>query len=74
MERRLGVWESLETSRKAVTHVWLRFFGLLLLLGFSIVIGMVVTLGIGLIWLVPWAYLCLGVAYRRMFGVRSPTA
>lgn len=68
-ERRLGVWQALETSRKALTHCWFQYFAFLLALGgVNVVVG-VLTLGIGLVWSVPWALLAYAIGYRNLFGV-----
>lgn len=71
--RDLGIWESLETSRKALTNCWFRLLGLGVLLALIVIVGGSVTLGIGLIWLVPFSWLCLGVAYRNVFGYAEAT-
>ena len=68
-ERGLGVWEALETSRKSITHRWFLMLGLTLVTSLIIVTGALFTLGVGLIWLVPFGFLVYGVAYRNMFGV-----
>lgn len=73
LDRDLGVWQALETSRKATWHCWLRMFGLLAALA-GLGFAAVLTLGIGLIWLGPLAVLVLGVVYRRMFGVADDAA
>jgi len=31
LEKKMGFWHALETSRRAITHVWFRFFGFLCL-------------------------------------------
>lgn len=71
-DRNLGVWQAMETSRKAVTRKWFRIFGLYLLVAILVMLS-VLPLGIPLIWTVPWAMLTLGVAYHRIFGVASAT-
>lgn len=68
VERGLGVWESLETSRRAVHNCWLRMALLLLATGLLVGAGTVLTLGVGLIWLGPFGLLVFGVAYREVFG------
>jgi hypothetical protein len=68
LDKGLGIWDALETSRKAITHVWFGFFGMLLVVGLATAIGSVITLGIGAIWLLPWSILCVAVAYHRAFG------
>jgi len=73
LEKQVGVWQSLEISRQGVSHAWFRFFGLMTVVGVVVFVGGLLTLGIGWIWLVPWATLCLGVAYRKLFGYGSRT-
>ena len=68
VDKELGIWASLETSRKTISKVWFRYFGLLLATGLVFIFGSLLTLGIGLIWILPWVFLVHGVAYRRLFG------
>lgn len=68
IERGLGVWEALETSRKTVTNHWFKVFGLGLLSSLAVGLGMAVTLGIGLIWAMPFFFMVYGVLYNRIFG------
>jgi hypothetical protein len=68
LEKQVGVWQSLEISRQGVGHAWFRFLGLMFAVGVIVMFGMLLTLGIGAIWLIPWATLCFGVAYRKVFG------
>jgi hypothetical protein len=64
----LGPWEAMEASRNAVTHHWWRVFFLYLAVGILTGLSALPIL-IPLIWTAPWAFLVLGVLYRRMFGV-----
>jgi hypothetical protein len=66
-DRRLRAWQAMETSRKALTHKWWRVFGFLLVL-YLIVASAISLLLIPLIWALPWALVCMGVLYRRIFG------
>ena len=68
IERGLGVWEALETSRKAITNHWFKVFGLLAIAGFAMTLGTIFTLGIGMIWAMPFFFLLYGVLYNRIFG------
>lgn len=70
VDKKLGIWESLETSRKGITRCWFRFFGFGII-GFLIVLVSAIPLGIGLIWTLPWLYAAMGVIYRDVFGVSS---
>ena len=65
IEKDMGVWESLEASRKAVTAYWWRFFFLNLAIGLLVVLG-VLTI-IGLIWVIPMILIALGLVYTATF-------
>ncbi len=73
-EKGMGVWEALETSRRAVTRCWFRIFGLMLVVGLIAGVGSLLTLGIGLIWFGPMLMLAYGVAYRDLFGYDGGSA
>jgi hypothetical protein len=68
-DRKMGSWDAMETSRKALSKKWLKMFltGLvtICLTGLS---GIFI---IPLFWTIPWAILVTGVVYRRVFGVAS---
>jgi hypothetical protein len=69
VDKNMGVWRALETSRKVITKCWWRTFftGVLVL-----VILMVSSLAllIPLIWTFPMAFLTVGVIYRNLYGVQ----
>lgn len=69
VDKKLGVWEALETSRKAVKNQWFKVFKLMALLG--LIVGVSFLLLIPLIWTVPFAYIAYGIAFRNLFGVSS---
>ena len=71
-DRRLGPWQAIETSRKAVTKRWFQYFGLLIVVGLLVMVS-AIPLGIGLVWTAPWAVNVIGVVYRRTFGVAQTT-
>ena len=68
VEKNMGVWEALQTSRKAMTHQWFTFFGLGIVVMLIYLVGGMFTLGIGLIWILPFLFLVMGVVYRTVFG------
>lgn len=70
VDKNLGIWESLETSRKGITRCWFRFFGFGII-GLIIMMISAIPLGIGLIWTLPWLYAGMGIIYRDVFGVSS---
>jgi len=65
-DKKIGIWEAMELSRKTITKQWFRFFGLTLLSGLIIVVS-AIPLGIGLIWTLPAIYLSYGLIYHRLF-------
>ena len=69
IDKKLSPWQSLETSRRAVTHHWFPVFGLAILL-YIILILSAFTL-IGLIWTLPMCLLAYGLLYRTIFGLAT---
>ena len=72
VEKNMGPWEALTTSRKAITHKWFAMLGLSLLSMLVILIA-AIPLGIGLIWGAPLVTLAFAILYRDMFGVEDST-
>jgi hypothetical protein len=70
VDKQLGIWEALETSRKAVSRRWFSVFGLLFLLFVIILLSFALAL-IPLIWTLPLCHIAYGIAYRNIFGVTS---
>jgi len=70
-DRGLAPWQSMEVSRKALTHKWFKIFGLYLVVGVLVFLS-ALFFGVGLIWTAPWSMLVLGVLYRRIFGTTEP--
>lgn len=68
VDKNLGIWEALETSRQAVTKCWFRTFGLFIVI-FVIVLVSMIPLGIGLIWSLPFGSLAFAIVYRNLFAV-----
>jgi hypothetical protein len=68
-DRRMGSWDAMEASRKAITQKWFKIFltGLLTIV-LTLLSGIVI---VPLFWTLPWAVLVTGVLYRRIFGVVS---
>jgi uncharacterized membrane protein len=69
-EKNLSTWEALETSRKTIFHHWFKTLWFIILIGL-IMLGSMLTLGIALIWTLPWIYNAIAVLYRNMFGVQQ---
>ncbi len=71
VEKKLGPWHALETSRKASTKVWFRLTGLILLTSLINLLGMITI--IGWFWTIPWTLLAFSMVYQKMFGVEAHT-
>ena len=67
IDKKMGIWEAMETSRKAISKCWFRYFGLIIVL-LLIAVAATIPLGIGLIWALPLASMVIGVLYVKMFG------
>ena len=72
VEKKMGAWHALETSRKAVSKVWFRFFGFVWLLMLINAIA-AIPLGLGWIWTLPWSVLAFAMVYIKMFGAEVHT-
>ncbi len=70
VEKNLGAWEAMETSRKAVTRHWFKIFFLYLVMTLIFILS-AIPLGIGVIWTYPMFVAMIGVMYREMFGVTA---
>ncbi|MCK5870057.1 hypothetical protein BMR05_08510 [Methylococcaceae bacterium HT4] len=68
IDKNMDFWQAMETSRKAVTQHWFKFFftGVLMMI---IYLVSTIPLGLGLIWTIPMFVALQGVLYRRIFGV-----
>lgn len=70
VDRNLGVFEALETSRRVVTKHWFSVFAFVLVSGLAIAVG-ALTFGIALIWAMPWMALAYALLYRELVGSQS---
>ena len=70
VEKNMGIWEALETSRKTINKCWFRMFGLYVVVMVLIILALL-PLGIGLIWAVPLVNVVMGVVYRNLFSVEQ---
>lgn len=68
VDRRLGFWEALETSRKVITKRWFSFFGFLLLLGLVNFVGALLCF-VGLLVTAPLTSCAIVAAYRNIMGL-----
>lgn len=69
VEKKMGAWQAMETSRKAITRVWFRMVGLLIVIWFINMLGLVTI--IGWIWTVPLTVLTIAMVYQKIFGVEA---
>ena len=67
VEKNMGVWEALETSRNAITQYWWRYFGLMLVAMVLVIIGSIPLL-IGLFWVLPIVAIATGEVFAKTFG------
>ncbi len=72
IEKKMGPWHAMEVSRRALTRVWFRFFGLVWLITLINILG-TLTLGIAWIWTIPWSILAMAMVYEKIFGVEAHT-
>jgi uncharacterized membrane protein len=70
IEKNMGVWEALETSRKAITTCWWRYFGLLLIAVLLFIVGTIPLL-IGLVWVLPIMAIAIGEVFVATFETAS---
>jgi hypothetical protein len=67
VDKKMGVWEAMEHSRKSVTKHWFKVFGLTFLLSLIMLIS-AIPLGAGLVWTLPLMFVTLyGLLYPVMF-------
>lgn len=70
VEKRLGVWEAMESSRRAVSKHWFKYFFTMLLMSLIAAVS-AIPLFLGLIWTIPMMFAVIGVLYRVTFGVEE---
>jgi hypothetical protein len=61
---KIEFWDSMELSRKVITKNWWKFFGMGIVVGLIALFGTVLTLGLGLFVLAPWASLVTYAAFE----------
>lgn len=72
VEKNLSTWEAMEASRKTIFHHWLKTLWFMIVIGL-IMVASALTLGIALIWTLPWIYNAIAMLYITMFGVQEKT-
>ena len=72
VEKKMSAWQAMEVSRKALTRVWFRFFGIIWLIALINMLGLL-TLGIAWIWTLPWSVLGVAMIYVKLFGAEAHT-
>jgi uncharacterized membrane protein len=68
VDRRLGAWQAMETSRKLIHKKWLSWFGLMFLLGLIQLAGFFAC-GLGVLISIPVYYCALAAAYEDVVGL-----
>jgi|CZKI01.1.fsa_nt_gi hypothetical protein len=69
-DKRLGIWESMETSRRVITRQWWRVLGLLLL-GIPFFLLGIAALGVGIFVAVPLIVGAVAYAYEDLCNPRK---
>jgi len=67
VDRDMGIWQALETSRRAIGTCWFKTAGLFGMLTLCMLL-LIPTLGIAGIWLAPLAFIAWGMLYHRLAG------
>ncbi len=70
IDRNMGVWEAMETSRKAIGKHWFQVFGIYFVLWLVMILASIPMM-IGLIWAIPMTFIVHGIVYKKIFGVES---
>lgn len=70
IDKNLGFWDAMETSRKLITKKWFSFLGLLLAL-FLLNLAGTLLIGIGLLVTIPLTYCIIAAAYEDIVGLNS---
>ncbi|WP_457577364.1 hypothetical protein [Desulfomarina sp.] len=70
LDRDMGPWQALETSRKAIHKVWWKVAGAVIVMGLIYMVS-VIPLGLGMIWTLPMSFALAGVIYRHLFGSKT---
>lgn len=70
LDRDMGPWQALETSRKAIHKVWWKVAGAVIVMGLIYMVS-VIPLGLGMIWTLPMSFTLAGVIYRHLFGSKT---
>ena len=72
VEKNMGPWEALNTSRKIITHKWFHMLGFgFVMMGVSI-LGFLALL-VGLLWALPLCTFAVAYLYRDIIGVEAST-
>lgn len=72
IDKEMGPWQAMETSRKAIQQHWFKVFGLYIVMT-GICLLSSIPFGLGLIWTVPMFIMVGGILYREIFGVNQET-
>ncbi|MGF1571040.1 MAG: hypothetical protein ACFCVD_23685 [Nodosilinea sp.] len=70
IDKNLGFWSAMETSRKLITKRWFSFLGLILLL-FLLNLAGAIALGVGLLVTIPYSSCIVAAAYEDIVGLNS---
>jgi uncharacterized membrane protein YedE/YeeE len=70
VDKNLGFWSAMETSRRLITKKWFSFFGLGLLM-FLLILAGLLCFGVGVLATIPLGSCVLTAAYEDIVGLNS---
>ncbi|MEB3252640.1 MAG: hypothetical protein VKO01_10975 [Cyanobacteriota bacterium] len=70
VDKNLGFWSAMETSRRLITKKWFSFFGLGLLM-FLLILAGLLCFGVGVLVTIPLGSCVLTAAYEDIVGLNS---
>ena len=72
VDKQLGPWQALESSRKIIWHNWFTVF-IFDVVAVVLVAISTALLGVPLIWVVPFVLIGFGILYRTLAGLETAT-
>jgi len=70
VDRRIGFWQAMQTSRKVVNKHWFQLFFFFIVVGIVAELG-ILACGVGILFTAPLAFCINMAAYEHLFGTRT---
>ena len=70
VDRRIGFWQAMQTSRKVVNKHWFQLFFFFIVVGIVAELG-ILACGVGILFTLPLAFCINMAAYEHLFGART---